>query len=201
MSIPSFLRAGALAAGLAFTADQAGAAIVYSGPMNISIPANFDGVFIDLDGMTSGGSAFAGWDINPFFGGSVIATSIDFHPVAESAFSTATILSLAAGTEVNSSMTFAASPGGSSTHLGPSLTQFAEAVESYIGFRFTTNEAAGPNYGWIRIAVTANNPGGVVKDWAFEDSGAPIAAGVIPEPSALLLAGLGSLLALRRRRC
>jgi hypothetical protein len=201
MNISSFLRVGLFAAGLAFTADQAGAAVIYSGPMNVVIPTNFDGVFIDLDGMTSGSSAFAGWDINPFFGGSVIATSIDFHPVADSAFSTATILSLAAGTEVDSSLTYAASPGGSSTHIGPSLTQFAEAVESYIGFRFTPNESAVSNYGWIRIVVTANNPGGVVKDWAYDDSGASIETGAIPEPSAMLLAGLGSLLAFRRRRC
>jgi hypothetical protein len=201
MNIPSFLRVGTFAAGLAFTADQAGAAIVYSGPMDIPIPTNFDGVFIDLDGMISGSSAFAGWDINPFFGGSVIATSIAFHPVADSAVSTGTILSLAEGTVVNGSLTYAASPGGSSTHIGPSLTQFAEAVESYIGFQFTPNESAVPNFGWIRIVVTANNPGGVVKDWAYETSGDSIPVGAVPEPSALLVAGLGSLLAFPRRRC
>jgi hypothetical protein len=191
---------GVLAAGLALAAGQAGAVLVYSGPMNIVIPTTFEGVYIDLDGMTSGSSPFAGWDINPFFGGSVIASSVDFHPVADSAISTATILSLASATEVNGSLTYAASPGGSSTHMGPSLNQFAEAVESYIGFSFTTNEAEGPYFGWIRVEVTANNPGGVVKDWAYDDSGAPVTTGAVPEPSSLVLLGLAPWLAWRRRR-
>ncbi len=191
---------GLLAAGLVAAADHADAAIVYSGEMNISIPTDFDGVFIDLDGMTSGNTPIAGWDINPFFGGSVISTSVDFHPVAESVVSTASILRLDAGTEVNGALTFAASPGGSSTHMGPGTNQFVEGVESYIGFSFTTNDSSGPYFGWMRLEVTANNPGGVVRDWAFDDSGDPIEVGVIPEPSALFLAAFAAPLLVRRRR-
>jgi hypothetical protein len=191
---------GLLAAGLVAATDRADAAIVYSGEMNISIPTDFEGVYIDLDGMTSGTTPIAGWDINPFFGGSVISTSVDFHPVAESVVSTARILRLDEGIEVNGTLTFAGSPGGSSTHMGAGTDQFVEGVESYIGFSFTTNGSEGPYFGWIRIEVTANNPGGVVRDWAFDDSGAPIEVGVIPEPSALLLVALAAPLWFRRRR-
>jgi hypothetical protein len=200
MNIPSFLFAGVLAAGFALTAGQARGAIVYSGVVNVEIPTDFDGVYIDLDGMAPSGSEFAGWDINPFFGGSVISTSVDFHPVADSVLSTATILRLDMDVEVGPSLTYAASPGGSSDHIGPAADQFTEGVESYIGFQFTLNDDSGPFFGWISITVTANNPGGVITGWAYDDEGQPIMTGAVPEPSSLLLLGLVPLLAWRRRR-
>ena len=200
MNISSFLLAGVVVTGLAFTAGQARGAIVYSGLVSVAIPTDFDGVFIDIDGMTSGTDPMAGWDLNPFFGGSVISTSVDFHPVADSVISTATILRLDLGVEVNGTLTYAASPGGSSDHLGLGSDQFTEGTESYIGFSFTTNDDEGPNYGWVRVQVTANNAGGIVTGWAFEDSGAPITVGAVPEPSAAMLLGLVPILAWRRRR-
>ena len=199
MNVSSFSLAGVLAAGLAFTAGQARGAVIYSGPVNVSIPTNMDGVFIDIDGMTSG-SQMTGWDINPFFGGSVIATSASFHPVADSTSNTAAILGLGEGVEVDDSLTYASSPGGSSMHMGPGPDQFVEAEESYFGFSFTTNGGDGPYFGWVRLQVTANNPGGVVTGWAYDDSGAPITVGAVPEPTGLMLLALAPLLAWRRRR-
>ena len=199
MNIPSFFLAGVLAAGLAFAAGQARGAVIYSGPVNVSIPTNLDGVYIDIDGMTSG-SQMAGWDINPFFGGSVVATSAGFHPVADSTGNTAAILRLDLDVEVNDSLTYASSPGGSSMHMGPDPDQFVEAEESYFGFSFTTNGGDGPYFGWVRLEVTANNPGGVVTGWAYDDSGEPIKVGAVPEPTAVMLLALAPLLAWRRRR-
>jgi hypothetical protein len=195
-SILGLLTAGFVVA----AAGRSDAAIVYSGVVDVSIPTDFEGVYIDIDGMSSSLSETNGWDINFFFGGSVIATGGSFNPVAESADSTARILGLEEGVEVGSELIFAASPGGSSTHMGPAADQFQEGVESYIGFSFFTNDSEGPLYGWMRIEVTANNPGGVVHDWAFEDTGAPIITGMVPEPSSLLLLGFAPLLICRRRR-
>ena len=60
-------------------------------------------------------------------------------------------------------------------------------------------------FGWIRLRVddldTNTYPDRVtVVDWAFDDSGAPIPAGV-PEPSCLglLAAGAAGIAAMRRR--
>ncbi|MCW1914905.1 PEP-CTERM sorting domain-containing protein [Luteolibacter sp. GHJ8] len=191
---------GLLAAGLFAASGSADAAIVYSGVVNLSIPTNFDGIYIDIDGMSSSTTETAGWDINPFFGGSVISTSVDFHPVADGVLNTSSILRLDEGVEINGALVFAGSPGGSSTHMGPGTSQFQEGVEGYIGFSFTTNDSDGPYFGWLLIEVTANNPGGVVTGWAFEDTGAPILTGAVPEPSSLLLFGLAPLLLRRRRR-
>ena len=43
-----------------------------------------------------------------------------------------------------------------------------------MGFRFTTDGSAGPYYGWMRVVFTANTPGGVIKDWAYENGGTAI---------------------------
>lgn len=50
----------------------------------------------------------------------------------------------------------------------------------------------------MRVTLTANTPGGVISDWAWEDSGSFILAG-IPEPGRAMLVMLGGLLAFGRR--
>jgi hypothetical protein len=51
----------------------------------------------------------------------------------------------------------------------------------------------------MRLVFTNNTSGGLIKDWAYDDSGASLAAGAVPEPSRALL-GLCGLLALNLRR-
>ena len=52
-----------------------------------------------------------------------------------------------------------------------------------MGFRFTTDGNAGPYYGWMRVVFTANTPGGVIKDWAYENNGTAIqTANVLQAP-------------------
>lgn len=190
--------AAAVAAGLVPAAVEA--AVVYSGLQDIPIPTTFEGVYIDIDGVSSSGSPTVGWDVNPFFGGSVIAYGDDFQAVSGGTSNTAPTLRLDPGTMVDGTLVYAASPGGSSTHMGAGPDGFAEGAESYFGFRFTTNGSEGVFFGWVRLVVTANQPGGVVKDWAYDDSGAPIVVGAIPEPSVALLVGVMPLAFLRRRR-
>jgi hypothetical protein len=47
------------------------AQIVWSGPVNINVPSNIDGVYMNvLTGVTgTSGGAVAGWDINPYTAG------------------------------------------------------------------------------------------------------------------------------------
>jgi autotransporter-associated beta strand protein len=56
------------------------AAVVYSGIQNIAIPADFDGVFLNVVTQQHDTTEFSGWDLNPFFGGLGIANSPDFQP-------------------------------------------------------------------------------------------------------------------------
>lgn len=72
----------------------------------------------------------------------------------------------------------------------------------YIGVRFLVDGAGDPRYGWIGIDITnSDDLTGQITGFAYDDTGAPIEAGAVPEPGsglALLAAGAASLL--RRRR-
>ena len=160
-----------LAAWLATGIFPARAAVIYSSLKNLVIPTDFTGIYLDLDAGTTATSEFTGWDINPFFGGVGVANSTVFQPARTGTANTDPILGLAVGATVDGSRLFSTGYGGSQTHLG---TQFTAGQEGYLGFKFTTNAAAGPYYGWMRVVFTGNTAGAVIKDWAYENAGTAI---------------------------
>lgn len=159
------------------------AATIYSGLQDIVIPTSFGGLYLDLDTGATGGAAFAGWDANPFFGGAGFGNSAAFQPARVAAGNLEAVLNLGAGSVVSSSLLFASGVGGSGNpgheHLGLGSSQFQPGTEGYLGFRFTTNGGAGPNYGWMRVVFTANAAGALVKDWAYENTAGSISTGNI----------------------
>ena len=106
---------------------------------------------------------------------------------------------LTLGTLISSASTFATGVGDlGNEHVGFSPGQFQPGVDGYIGFRLN-----GTNYGWMRASLTFDDPGALIKDWAYDNTGAAIYAGLldIPEPSRALLLMMGAMgLAMRRRR-
>jgi len=83
----------------------------------------------------------------------------------------------------------------------PNFLSLAGEVR-YLGLRMNLQSAGPVEYGWIglRISDEASATGEVVG-WAYETSGAPIAAGQVPEPGTMFSA-LGAMIAccfLRRR--
>ncbi len=85
---------------------------------------------------------------------------------------------------------------------------FDSGVPSFVGFTFDY-DTGGSNfisaYGWAKIIITAqlNSSSFEVVSWAYEDTGAPIQAGAVPEPetAAVGLAGLAlGVAGLRRWR-
>lgn len=179
-------------------AAPAPAAVVYSGLRNIAIPATPDGVYLDLDTGGISSTLITGWDINIFFGGVAISGSADFQPVRSGTGNEDPVQRLDGGTLIVSTLPYATGENGSSTHLG-APGNFQDGVEGYLGFRFTKNDASGPFYGWMRVTLTANTPGAVIRDWAWESSGSSIAAGQVPEPSPCALVAGGLALGLLRR--
>ena len=176
------------------------AAIVYSGVQNIAIPTNFEGVYIDLDNRTVSQSPFIGWDINLFFGGVGIAGSTAFQPARAGTANNDTLTRFSVNDLVNGTLPYATGENGSSDHLN-APNNFQSGVEGYIGFKFTKNDTTGPYFGWTRVTLTANTPGAVVSDWAWEDTADAILAGAVPEPSHAMLIILGVAgLSFRRRR-
>jgi hypothetical protein len=188
-----------------YSLDSAQAALVYSGLLNIVIPTTFDGTYINLDNGAVSGSAFTGWDINPFFGGAGVANNTNFQPVRIGTGNSDPALRVYTGELVSSAQAFSSGMGGFGdpvSHLGSGLNQFSVGSEGYIGFRFTNDASAGPYYGWMRATFTNNSSGGVIHDWAYENTGSSITVGSVPEPSRamLLFVGFVTLISCRRRR-
>ena len=175
----------------------AAADVIYSNMQDILIPADYDGVYLDVDGPngwnTNMFSPVAGWDINPFFGGSVLANSPEFQPVRSGTGNLASVLNLAVGSSIGPGSVFStftwdddANPltpavpgyGGSQDHLAASAGagKFVIGQEGYFGFRLNNSK-----YGWMRVVFTNNTGGGMIKDWAYDNSGASIVIGRVEQ--------------------
>lgn len=179
-------------------------AVIYSGIQNISIATTFDGTYVDVENTNNatnhGSTTITGWDVNLFFGGVGEFNQSNFQPVrASSGNSFSAIQNLAVETLIGAGSTFATGTGGSgdigSEHVGFGANQFQPGVEGYLGFRLN-----GSSYGWMRVTFTFDEPGAVIHDWAYDDTGAAILAGIVPEPGRATLLCLGLSMALMRRR-
>lgn len=167
--------------------------VIYSNLQNISIPTTFDGLYLNVETgawntPSNLGAGVAGWDINPFYGGRVFANSPDFQPVRSGTASDSPILNLAEGTTVGSGSVFSTfvqgptgeTPGGpgygGSQMLTGSGGNFTAGTEGYLGFRLN-----GTDYGYMRVVLTNNTSGALIKDWAYDTSGAPVTVGAIKQ--------------------
>lgn len=178
------------------------ATIIYSPIQNISVPLTPEGEYLRLDTGATAGTLPGDWEtapwINPFFGGVAVANSPLIRLVVTGPNQ---MLNLAPGTEIGAGSNFEAGEGVSSTHVGSGAGQFQLGVSGYVGFEFQTTIGGPIYYGWFGIEI--NNTGaGRIIDWAYDDSGAAIAAGFVPEPGAvpLCLAGLAVLTTVGRWR-
>lgn len=80
------------------------------------------------------------------------------------------------------------------------VTNWTPGTTGYAGFFF--NDGATDIYGWVEMDFSADSSTFTVLQYAYDDSGAAIQVGAIPEPSTALLLGLGlvGLAAVCRRR-
>ena len=142
----------------------AAADIIYSGLLDTAISTNFTGITVTVGDGT----------LNPFFGGVGVANNNFLQPGRIGTGNQDAIVNFGAGATINSGMTLDAALGygGSSTHVGNGALQFAPSSEGYIGFKLD-----GVNYGWMRVVFTNNTGGAVVKDWAYDNSGAALVTG------------------------
>jgi autotransporter-associated beta strand protein len=170
------------------------AEVVYSGIQDIAIPANYDGVFLNVVTQQHATTEVIGWDLNPFFGGLGIANSPSFQPVRLGTGNEDSIVSLGFGSSISGSLSFASGCGGSgvednSGHLGPGPSQFTDGRSAYFGFQVTRNAAV--SYGWMQVTLTRGGIG-VIQDWAYDTSGGALlvgATGSVGEAPLIVQAG------------
>jgi hypothetical protein len=81
----------------------------------------------------------------------------------------------------------------------------ADNLNKFLGVRFKKS-ASDTNFvfGWVNFSIVYNTDTDTidrftVHSWAYDDSGAPILAGAIPEPSGLTMVALGGLAVAGRR--
>ncbi len=170
------LTASAVAVATAATAQ---AAIVYSGPVNITVPANIDGTYLNVEtgGYVNGpGGGMPGWDINPYG-----ATYLSFYAAAGTGY----MRNPAAGTTTGRTNLPAETPigatsffyGSSAATIGTNAGQWAFNSVGIVGFKFLASDGL-THYGWARVAIGASLPTRSIVEYAYEsDAGIAIAAG------------------------
>jgi hypothetical protein len=198
------LAAGAATAAVGINAAPADAAIQYSGLYNLGIN-KYNSLNWDLDygtGPLSQDVKFKNFVYSgqPFLGidslyGKLVVSNASF-PYYVSALSSGDSIGPANISPVAFQGTLASSGLND---------EFENVDNAFIGLSWPD---FGPTYyGWIRVKIDRVNSTYLVKDWAYDDSGAAILAGntgqgFVPEPGTLglLAAGSAGVLAMRRRR-
>ena len=160
--------------------QSARADVVYSGMQDIAIPANFDGIYINVVTKQRSFSEFSGWDLNPFFGGLGIANAPAFQPVRLGTGNEDSIVPMSFGSPINGTLSVSSDFGCSgaeddSGHLGPGVSQFTDGQSAYFGFQLTRNNTV--NYGWMQVTLTRDGSNGLIQDWAYDTSGSAILTG------------------------
>lgn len=176
------------AAASAAMASTSSAEVIYSGLQNLSIGLGFS-QSINLDGDAYGDVLLKNYS---FFGGKYQGATVSFSPGKLVGFSTgfAYVSKLGLGSTVGPATVGPSFFGSLAYGASNPNAQFNNATDGYIGLSFPSG--ANLFYGWVRVDV--NNAAGtfVIKDWAYEDTGAAITISAVPEPSSLGLLALGA---------
>lgn len=207
-----FLACSALAGMAAVTAQKAEATIQYSGLQNLSVPTTNGqgGIYIDMElfthynSITNGSQPGGGpgpltstWDFNFYQSRPSSGQSLRFyyntglgnvHSSSPARYSYGLIsgtqnTNVSSGTLIDASSTWGQVVG---------LTNFYNNT-GLMGVKFQNNANNTTLYGWIRLSGgAANGFPATIVDWAFEDSGAGITAGAVPEPGSIALGCLAA---------
>ena len=184
------------------------AAVVSSGPVNISIPNSIDGVYFNLITGVTGGSAAAvpGYDINPYNNGA----GLTFYGAAtpQGVLATGTPGTLAVAQSLNPGDVVSPTPAvgfyNQFQTRGEAVT--ATSGTKYVGLSFTNEGTGVLNYGYLQLNVGAQT--GVdlgfpvtITGYAYDNAGVGITIPAVPEPATAGLAALAiGAAALRRKR-
>jgi hypothetical protein len=205
--------AGAVVA-LSMFATTANAAVVFVdlSAIPIAVPNDIDGAYLNLvNGVTGASEASVpGWDINPYNNTQGLAFYSAVSPSGVLATGTPGVLAVATSLSFGDSI----SPLGQYNQFQTTAPSFQSVGTRYVGFRFLNEGTSQLNYAWLEIQSGGSpSPNGgfpsAILRYAYENTGLSITAGevppivsAVPEPQewALMLAGLGFVSAIARRK-
>src|SRR4051812_29482887 len=186
--LDSRLLAYAAAAGAALAAPAVAEATVITNNINLVIPENIDGVYLDFFTGTTATAAFNGFSINPYLSSNDVFQFFWPSP-ADTAGGVDNVddvyASLSVGAVVSSASSFSQAAGGG----GPGSTvNFQTSGQHILGFRFLSSGTGVVNYGYAIFNNTAPNgfPATLVS-YSYENNGGAIT--VVPEPTTFALLG------------
>ncbi|MSR29133.1 MAG: hypothetical protein EXS03_06115 [Phycisphaerales bacterium] len=191
----------AAAAAVAVVAS-ADAVVVYSGVVNIVVPANIDGIYMNVQTgqyLAGAGAGVPGWDVNPYgtslTGVSLYAAVGTGYMRNPGAGTSTSRTNIAAGTAIGAASFFY---GSSNATIGTLVGQWTANSTGIFGFKFVAADNL-THYGWMRLAIGANAATRTIVDYGFESTAATTIAAGAPAPGAVALLGLAGLINRRRR--
>lgn len=141
----------ACAAVTAAAAQHAAADVNYWANANLVIPANIDGLYINVEARTTGsaGSVVAGWDINPYS-----ATSLTwFNATGTGMLRYPGITTGSAGNlPLNTPVGATGSYGSGAVVVGANPGNWQLNAANYFGFRFVASDGQ-THYGWGKFVI------------------------------------------------
>lgn len=166
----------------------------------VVIPNTLDGLYLNVvtGTLSTAATPPAGWDINPYNSGTGLGFFAPATPSGQGTLASGpTALALIGGETIG--------PAGLYQPDQALGTNFHVTATQYAGFRFLNESTGQTNYGWLQIRTTGGGaaPGfpASLLAYAYENTGASLTAGQLPEPGSTGLLALGLLaLAGGRRR-
>ena len=178
------LAAGALV--LSFASASSMAAVVCSSA-GIAVPANIDGVYINLVTGATGtsGGGVSGWDINLYQTGTPAALYFFWPTTPANSFggvATGTVYdSLLTGAPVGVAQTYIVSSGGGGAPPYVNWQTTTAQTGRFLGIRFFNEATAAINYGWMQIDTGASNGfPATINQYCYDNLGTAINTGTTP---------------------
>jgi len=200
----------AVAAGLCQSAQ---ASIMWSGPVDINIPSNSTGVYLNVVTGDFSTSGLSHTDLHAYVaGGTLLSFDSDYDFPSGNGFISGIsgqsgVNNLPDGYSIGSSH-ISWSQDNITNALGQTASPYwtPNSTSNLVGFRFDNELTSQVHYGWARISLSADyssQPMSIVS-YAYESTpNTAIAAGAVPEPGTIALLGLAAFAiagrALRRR--
>lgn len=145
----------------------------------IAIPNTAEGIYVNFATGVTGTSAAAvpGFDFNPWGSGG----SLRFYMGADADANNGAVFSTVYEVLTESTSIGPASTFSGATATATNMAPWLAGTTGYLGVRFTNNNTAAVNYGWVSITTTgATGFPATLNSFCFENTGAAITAGTLP---------------------